>query len=344
MASHRLPSQSGHTRGTRATVLTAAATAAAVLGAVPALAAPPDSPDSPASARAAVDRLFTEAERATERFNEAGEQVREQRRRLSRSQDGVARGQERINRMRQALGMVAVAQYRSGGMDPALDLLLSSDPDTFLARAEALRRVGERHTTVLREFRLTQRELDRERAEAAGALAELERGRAAVTRHKRTVERKLALARRVLGTMTADERAAHDRASRAGTPGLLGISGDAPASARAAAAVRAARSAVGRPYVWGASGPAAFDCSGLMQWAYARAGVSLPRTSQAQGYAGRRVSLAEARPGDLITYRADASHIGMYMGAGQVIHAPYPGAAVRYDPVGMMPISGVTRP
>ena len=75
-----------------------------------------------------------------------------------------------------------------------------------------------------------------------------------------------------------------------------------------------------------------------MQWSYAQAGVGLPRTSQAQRYAGRQVPLSQAQPGDLVTYRADASHVGMYVGNGQVIHAPYPGAPVRYDPVGMMPV------
>ncbi|MCR8579035.1 C40 family peptidase, partial [Streptomyces sp. Isolate_219] len=87
-----------------------------------------------------------------------------------------------------------------------------------------------------------------------------------------------------------------------------------------------------------------FDCSGLTQWAYGRAGVSLPRTSQAQRGAGRQVPLGQAQPGDLVIYRSDASHVGMYVGNGQVVHAPYPGARVRYDPVGMMPISSVTRP
>jgi cell wall-associated NlpC family hydrolase len=81
-----------------------------------------------------------------------------------------------------------------------------------------------------------------------------------------------------------------------------------------------------------------------MQWSYAQAGVSLPRTSQAQRYAGRQVPLSAARPGDLVTYRGDASHVGMYVGNGQVVHAPYPGAPVRYDPVGMMPGATVTRP
>ncbi|NEA47970.1 C40 family peptidase, partial [Streptomyces sp. SID10815] len=112
---------------------------------------------------------------------------------------------------------------------------------------------------------------------------------------------------------------------------------------RAAAAVAAARSALGRPYVWGANGPSGFDCSGLMQWSYAQAGVHLPRTSQEQRFAGRRIPLSQARPGDLVVYRSDAGHVAMYMGHGRVIHAPYPGAPVRYDPVDMMPVASVTR-
>ncbi|MET9972332.1 C40 family peptidase, partial [Streptomyces sp. NPDC006356] len=108
-------------------------------------------------------------------------------------------------------------------------------------------------------------------------------------------------------------------------------------------AIAAAHSALGKPYVWGANGPSGFDCSGLIQWSYAQAGVALPRTSQGQRYAGRQVPLSEAQPGDVVTYRSDASHVGMYAGNGQVIHAPYPGAPVRYDPVGMMPGATVTR-
>lgn len=148
---------------------------------------------------------------------------------------------------------------------------------------------------------------------------------------------------RLLDSLPSEERAGFDRASRSGREGLPDLSGVAPGSARAMSAVAAAHQALGRPYVWGANGPSGFDCSGLMQWAYAQAGVSLPRTSQAQRYAGRMVPLSQARPGDLVAYRADASHIGMYVGNGQVIHAPYPGAPVRYDPVGMMPVSSVTR-
>ncbi|GAA2234203.1 C40 family peptidase [Streptomyces amakusaensis] len=344
MASHRRPSQSGLTHSAKVTVLSAAAvaTAAAAFGGVPASADPHGG--SAQTAQARVDRLFEEAESATERYNAADERSVKLRRTLSRAQDGVARGQENVNRMRQALGSVAGAQYRSGGMEPALILLFSSDPDSYLSRAEALERLGERQNAVLREFRVVHRELVQERSEAARALAELERTRAAVARSKRVVERKLAEAQRLLNTLTARERDKFTRSSRSdrdrAAPGAVGAQA---ASSRAAAALGAARAAVGRPYVWGANGPSGFDCSGLTQWSYAQAGVALPRTSQAQRNAGRQVSLAEARPGDLITYRSDASHIGMYVGNGQVLHAPYPGASVRYDPVGMMPVSGVTR-
>ncbi|MEU9193380.1 NlpC/P60 family protein [Streptomyces hundungensis] len=341
MASHRRPSQSGLTQSARVTVLSAAAaTAAAALGAPMASAAPQE--PSP-SGQAAVDRLFEEAERATEQFDKADEHAKLLRDQVKQAQDGVARGQEKINRMRGALGAIAGAQYRSGGIDPALALLLSSNPATYLDQAATLDRLGERQSGALQDLRHEQRHLAQQRAEASRKLAELERSRTEVARHKRTVESKLAEARRVLNALPSADRAAFDRASRSERGELPPLSDSAPASSRAAAAVMAARSAIGKPYIWGANGPSGFDCSGLMQWSYARAGVGLPRTSQAQRYAGRQVPLSEAKPGDLVAYRHDASHIAMYVGNGQVVHAPYPGAPVRYDPVGMMPVSSVTR-
>ncbi|MFF8605111.1 NlpC/P60 family protein [Streptomyces sp. NPDC015346] len=334
MASHRRPA--------RVTVLTAAAaTAATAFGAVPASADPVGTPEA---TRATVDRLFEEAERATEGYNEADERADTLRASVSRARDSVARGQERVNRMRGALGSVAGAQYRSGGIDPALALLLSSDPDSYLDRASVLDRVADRQGVELNRLRQEQRRLNQERTEAAELLAELERSRTQVARHKRTVEGKLAEARRLLQSLTAEERAGFDRASRSGRDADLPPLGDlGPASSRAAAALMAARSAVGKPYVWGSTGPSGFDCSGLMVWSYRQAGISLPRTSSAQRYAGRQVPLSQAQPGDLVTYRGDASHVGIYAGNGQVIHAPYPGARVRYDPVGMMSHVTVTR-
>ncbi len=113
--------------------------------------------------------------------------------------------------------------------------------------------------------------------------------------------------------------------------------------ARAAAAVAYAHRKIGSPYVWGATGPDAFDCSGLVQAAYRAAGVALPRTTYAQIGAGRRVSRAELLPGDLVFFYPGISHVGIYVGNGRMIHAPNPSAPVRSAPIDQMPFAGATR-
>ncbi|MER5808667.1 NlpC/P60 family protein [Streptomyces sp. NPDC002033] len=350
MASHRRTGLSGLDRSTKVTVLTAAAaTAAVALTGAPAQASPGLPPAPSTGSRAQVDRLFEEAEQATERFNEAGEKADRLRDEISRAQDAVARGQDRINTMRGVLGAFAGAQYRSGGLDPTVELMLSDDPRDYLDKSAVLNRLSGRQAQQLGELREEQRRIGQQRQEATRKLSELEVLRTEVATQKRSVTAKLAAARQLLDAMPSGERADFERASRsAGRADVLpdpSFAGDGGhASGRAMTAVMAARAAVGRPYVWGSTGPSGFDCSGLMVWSYRQAGVSLPRTSQAQRYAGRQVPLSQAQPGDLVTYRSDASHVGMYVGNGQVIHAPYPGARVRYDPVGMMPVSSVTRP
>ncbi|MDF3297150.1 C40 family peptidase [Streptomyces tropicalis] len=339
MGSHRRLAPSGFDRGTGA-ALCALSAAAAALGAVPAVAAP-RAPHPPT--RSEVDRLYEEAEKATQAYDRADERANQLRHRVHDAQDRIARQQQRVNTLRDEVGSLAGAQYRTGGMDPSLALLFSDDPADYLDRAAALDRIGAHQAGQLRELQRAARELAQERAEASGTLAALERSRARVAAHKRTVERKLAQARALLDSLPAADRMSDDRASRSGRDDLPDLLGGPAASGRAAAALAAAQSALGRPYVWGADGPSGFDCSGLMQWSYARAGVHLPRTSQEQQYAGRRIPLSQARPGDLVVYRSDASHVAMYVGHGRVIHAPHPGAPVRYDRIDMLPISSVTR-
>ncbi|MFF4395852.1 NlpC/P60 family protein [Streptomyces sp. NPDC001480] len=337
MGSHRRLAPSGFDRGA-GTALGVLSVATAALGAVSAGAAPHADPG------AEVDRLYQEAERATEAYDKADERADTLRKEVGEAQDRIARQQQRVNALRETLGSLAGAQYRSGGIAPAVALLFSDDPVDYLDKATTLDRIGARQAGRLKELQSAMRELAQERTETAGKLAELEKSRKAVASHKRTVEKKLAKARRLLNSLPADQRTAYERASRSGRTGMPDLSGATAPNARAAAALAAARSALGRPYVWGANGPSGFDCSGLTQWSYAQAGVQLPRTSQEQRYAGRQIPLSQARPGDLVVYRSDAGHVAMYAGNGQVIHAPYPGAPVRYDPVGMMPISSVTRP
>ncbi|MEC4019315.1 C40 family peptidase [Streptomyces sp. H27-D2] len=345
MPSHSRPRQSGLSRAGRLSVLSAAvATAAAALGAAPALADPKGPDASAGDVKSRVDTLYEQAEAATEKFNAAGERTDTLREQVEHAQDLAARGQERVNRLRAALGIIANAQYRTGGIDPAVQLLLSADPAGYLEKAAALDRVNSRQAGELRELQHAQRVLEQQRGEAALKLEALEAGRKVVAKHKRAVQAKLGRAQRLLDSMAPAEREVYGQASRSGRSGDITMSGLGASSSRAAMAVQAARQAVGSPYGWGQAGPGAFDCSGLTQWAYGRAGVGIPRTSQAQRHAGRQVPLSQARPGDLVVYRDDASHVGMYVGNGQVVHAPYPGARVRYDPVGMMPVSSVSRP
>jgi cell wall-associated NlpC family hydrolase len=118
----------------------------------------------------------------------------------------------------------------------------------------------------------------------------------------------------------------------------------APASGRAGAAVQYALGQVGDSYVYGATGPSAFDCSGLTMMAWAAAGVALPHSSSAQMGSGPSVSTSALQPGDLVFYYSPVSHVGIYIGNGQIAHAANPSTGVRVDPVGSMPISGAVRP
>ncbi|HEX8098671.1 MAG TPA: NlpC/P60 family protein [Actinomycetota bacterium] len=115
-------------------------------------------------------------------------------------------------------------------------------------------------------------------------------------------------------------------------------------SGSGAVAVRAALSALGRPYVFGAAGPSAFDCSGLMMWAWAQAGVSLPHSSSMQYATLPHVSLSQLQPGDLVFSYSPIHHVGMYIGGGQFVHAPHSGDVVRITSVAGYPVVGAARP
>ncbi len=116
-----------------------------------------------------------------------------------------------------------------------------------------------------------------------------------------------------------------------------------PADGEGMVAVQAALTRIGSPYSWGAAGPGAFDCSGLVMWAFGQAGVNLPHSSQALAQGGQPVSMDQMQPGDLVTYYSDASHVGIYIGDGMMVHASTYGTPVRVAPVGNAPIHNVRR-
>ncbi|MEU5538316.1 NlpC/P60 family protein, partial [Streptomyces sp. NPDC020362] len=246
-----------------------------------------------------------------------------------------------LNKLRDGLGSLATAQYRSGGIDSSVQLFLSSDPDDFLDKASTLDQLSSQQVEALKKIQDKQRELAQERAEATEKLKDLASTRTELGNKKQEVQGKLAEAQKLLNTLTAKEKAAlaaeQQRADRSSTE-RVDIGHSAPASGRAGAAFSAAQSQIGKPYVYGATGPSSFDCSGLTSWAYAQAGVSIPRTSEAQATIGTRISsVNDLQVGDLVFFYGDIHHVGLYAGNGQVLHAPHTGAVVRYEAMSDMP-------
>ncbi|WP_327298105.1 MULTISPECIES: NlpC/P60 family protein [unclassified Streptomyces] len=334
MASHRRLKQPSRTR---VTVLTATAAAAVALTAQ---AAHADPKPTKSEVKAKVDKLYEDVDAVSQKYDGAKEQQAKLKKEVGDLQDSVARGQEDLNKLRGQLGSIASAQYRSGDIDPSVQLFLSSDPNTFLDKATAQDQLSNQQADAVKKIQAKQRTLAQERAEAQDKLKDLASTRTELGKKKQEVQNKLADARKLLSSLTAAERASiaaeNQRANRDNSRPDLGNS--VPASARGAAALNAAKTQLGKPYVYGATGPASFDCSGLTSWAYAQAGVTIPRTSQAQANAGQRIySQSALKPGDLVLFYGDMHHIGIYAGNGTVLHAPHTGAVVRYEAMGDMP-------
>ena len=189
------------------------------------------------------------------------------------------------------------------------------------------------HQDRARASELTRSVLDQARADAAApvtplAQREAMRRRVARLRTQRThvLSARLQAQRRLAALRALRYRMAHHQ-----NPALTGLPLP-PANSRAGIAVRAALSRLGRPYVWGATGPDQFDCSGLVQWSYARAGVHLDRTTYQQINDGIPVPRSQVRPGDLVF--PHAGHVQMAIGHNLVVEAPYSGASGRISPLG----------
>ncbi|WP_031483295.1 C40 family peptidase [Streptomyces bicolor] len=337
MASHRRPKQPSRAR---VTVLTTAAAAAVAISSQAANAAPSEKP-SKDEVKAKVDKLYEQAEHATEEYNGAKEKQGKLQKEISTIQDNVARGQEELNELRDAMGLAAAAQYRTGSIDSSLQLFLSSDPDDYLDKASTADQLSAQQVDSLKKIQQKQRELSQQRAEAADKLKDLSATRTELGKKKKEVQAKLAEAQKLLNTLTAAEKAAmaaeEERASRSSAE-RVDLGNAATGSGRAMAAFQAAQSKIGSPYVYGASGPSSFDCSGLTSWAFAQAGVSIPRTSQAQASYGTRIySQSELKVGDLVIFYGDLHHVGFYAGNGQILHAPRTGTVVRYESINNMP-------
>ncbi|MFC9945904.1 C40 family peptidase [Streptomyces pratensis] len=327
MGSHRRPKQPSRAR---VTVLTATAAAAVALTSQ---AAHADPKPTKSEVKAKVDKLYHEAEIVNEKANGAKEQQDKLKEQADALQDKVARGQAELNTLRGELGSLATAQYRSGGLDPSVQLLLSSDPDDFLDQASALDQLTAKQAQSLEKIQAKQRSLAQQRKEAQGKLNDLADVRKTLDENKKKYQVKLADAQKLLNTLTAAERAKmaeeEQRASRAAGD-RVELGNEVPASGVGAAALQAAATQIGKPYFRGGTGPNSYDCSGLTQWAFGQAGVQITRTTYTQVNDGVRIGRSGLKPGDLVFF-SNTSHVGIYAGNNQVLHAPYPGTNVRYE-------------
>ncbi|WP_432141451.1 NlpC/P60 family protein [Streptomyces sp. bgisy084] len=388
VASHRKPRQhplalltGGGSRSAR-TARTAATLALA--GATPAFglaqaAGAPLTPDFDAAGQAAhrltpaqvkdrVDALYQEAEVATQSYNGAKDSADTAREELSRLQDEAARRTGKLNTARAELGTLAAGQYRSGGVDPTVRLLLSADPQRYLDGAAVLERTGSHQATAVAGYARRLGSVRQVRQRAEDTVERLADTEAQLKKHRVTVVHKLDAAEQLLSRLTAEQRqrmtarggARSARQGRTGNgggdggghgggvlsrlPGAAGATAAQASNPRAARAVSFAYSALGKPYVWGATGPSGYDCSGLTQAAWKAGGVALPRTTYTQISSGPRVARSQLAPGDLVFFYSGISHVGIYVGDGRMIHAPHPGAPVRIAPIDQMPFAAATRP
>ncbi|MGK4581245.1 NlpC/P60 family protein [Kitasatospora sp. HPMI-4] len=342
MASHRKP-RPGRFRS-RAVAGVATGAAVSVTASVTALAAPAQAAPPPTAeqVRSRVDGLYREAEQSTQRYDGAREQADELQRRVARLQDELARKVAAIEATRTRLGALAAEQYRSSGLPTALQLALADDPQQFLQRAGMLGQAGAIEQQALQQYGQQRIALEAQTAEARSRLAELAGRQRQLAAERTAVQEKLAQAQALLAGLTGAGRGAGPGGTNPGGAGPGGMT--LPAAGRASAAIAFARAQLGKPYVWGATGPDSYDCSGLVQAAWRSAGVSLPRTTYAQIGAAPRIGRGQLQPGDLVFFYSGISHVGLYTGHGRMIHAPHPGAPVRYESVDAMPYAGAVRP
>jgi cell wall-associated NlpC family hydrolase len=356
-------------------VLSAVAATAAVVVAGTLLpgAAAADPKPTIAQVESRVEALNHQAEQAAERYNDARVELDKVAKDLATLKNRVAAQEKKVASAQDAVDAFAVATYRSGGVDPTVQLLLSQDPDAFLRQASSLTEVSRQQAQALDEVLTARQRMAQDKLAVAQKLGQQKATESKLAAEKKQVQAKLAEAQRLLSTLKAEERAriaraqeaarqkaladarkaaarerAAARASRSssgGRPSAKSSGGyTGPASGRAATAVKFAYAQLGEPYVWGAAGPSSWDCSGLTMMAWRAAGVSLPHSAAMQARSAPHVSRSALRPGDLVFFYSPISHVGIYIGGGRIIDAPHPGASVRITSLSRMPFAGAVRP
>ncbi|PWI16420.1 glycoside hydrolase [Streptomyces sp. Act143] len=346
---------------TAAVTVVCAVTVLAAPGTAFAAPTPPPTPSASATpvttkdleaVRKKLDDLYHDAAVATDEYNAAEEAADQQSAAIVALAKKIVKGQERLAELKKRAGAAAAAQYRTGGLPDEAQLMLSDDPEGFLDGAGRVIQ-GQRATKgLLAEMTRTQEDLKQYAEDASAQWGKLEANRKAKAAAKKKVKKQIAAAEELESKLEKEEkerlaRLEQEAAYKAQTTWLdSGILDEinGKASAQGKKAVEYATAQIGKPYEWGAEGPKTYDCSGLTSQAWAAAGQPIPRTSQEQWKQLKKIDIKDMRPGDLIIYNSDASHVAMYIGKGAIVHAPRPGRTVTIAGAGSMPILAVVRP
>ncbi len=302
--------------------------------------------------RKEIAALHDRAGSATDAYNAAESKASKQRSKVRELRGKVASTERRLASMRDTAGAMARAQYRGGGLPDEAKVMLQDDPEAFLHSASLARKGQQAAKGFLADLSGTRSRLRGYADDAASEWERLDASRAKKAKAKKRIERQLKQAKRLESQLAEEERKRlrklEDEAAAAAQERWLD-SGvlekiDGKASKAGKRALEYAAEQLGKEYEWGAEGPRTFDCSGLTMRAWQAAGERVPRTSQEQWKHLPRVPVERMRPGDLLIYKQDASHVGIYVGDGEVLHAPRTGRQITVEGAGAMPILGVVRP
>jgi cell wall-associated NlpC family hydrolase len=283
-----------------------------------------------AAITAQLDKLAGRAEALTEQYNAGRIEVAHRQQVVKAARARQAAAEKAFAAARKRLIPMLVAQYESDGFQSVGAMLTSADPTDYLDSLSAQELVTRHWADVVQQVKHARAVAENARTAADEQLGAATEAQDALAGKRQQVRDQIAKYHRLLAALTARQQAAY---ANQGTPTADEIAAAiaTPAPTKAAArAVQFAEAQVGKPYVFGATGPNAWDCSGLTMAAWAKGGVSLPHFAAAQYTYGRHVGFDSLLPGDLIFLYSDIHHVEIYVGAGLAISAPQEGEPVKY--------------
>ncbi|MEU4676963.1 NlpC/P60 family protein [Micromonospora sp. NPDC023737] len=293
---------------------------------------------SPADLTRQIERSSTQLERVVESYNKLREDIKTNKAAVDRLQARIGPLERQTEQSRADVAEIAATAYKTGGLQAADALLRPGGSAAMLDRLGTIEHLTRQRQARISGFTESQRRLVDEKTRLNRVLVRQDAQARALTNTKSRIERDLA-------RLYDLRRTAYGRATEAPADPAARPDPDrqAPAvSGQAGVAVRYAYGAIGKPYVWGGSGPNGYDCSGLTSAAWRTAGKSLPHNARMQWGAVAHIGRGELRPGDLIFYRG-LGHVALYVGDGQVIDAPSAGRNVLKRGMNMMSIHGYGR-